>query len=181
MIIRALFFTLIGMILCAGILSNSITITIYEQLQGEPVPGANPAGRLTIVILSLIVMALGFRAYRRQVRGESTSKIMRWAGLSVPYLVVIGTILGIWVGISEMRAHAKYNEDLATDFCSKTLQDETLIGSCLPDGLVCLREGREYDRQLPPNRRRMGRDVEMTCLRRRGTEKGWAMRPEETN
>ncbi len=181
MIVRALFFTLLGMIICSGILANAVTIGVYEHIQDEPTPGSIPAVRYSFVILSVIVLALGFRAYRRHLRGEVTSPIMRWSVRAVPFLVGIGAILGIWVGVAEMQSHKQYNEEVATDLCKKTLEDESSIAACLPDGLLCLREGRDYDRQLSRNLRRMGRDVEMQCLRRRGAEKSWVMRPEEKN
>jgi hypothetical protein len=173
MIIRALFMALIGMIVSSAIVANSLVCTVHEIMANEPVGGTPPLMRPTLSALSLIAIALGIRAFKRESTNPQAHRILHWGARAVPVLLLVGTTLGVALAFMEFRDVGKRREEWALSLCEDVLEETAPMQSCVPVGVECLRQGRVHDRQQPANLRRIGRDLEKQCIHEQAMKNGW--------
>lgn len=130
-----------GTIFCSATVA-CIPIVVVHMLRSGAVHGlGDVAGEAVFFVLSLVVLGIVLRAWRRLRAGRARSdERFYWLGRAVPGFIAIGVGVGIWFALRVNHEHDVTVRVLARITCSKAIgfdADDTAVEACVSVGLEC--------------------------------------------
>lgn len=146
---RAIILTVMGIALCAGVVTVVVALEVYNRLADVPFTAANVAGNRIFGAIAAIVPTLALLVWRRRARGGAAGA-RDWTVSVVPFLVAIGLAGGGWFAAKIIREHQRDVASNSDTLCRDALGWQAArasLDACTPTARRCIARFNEFQAQ----------------------------------
>jgi hypothetical protein len=137
-----------SLFVCTGIFGMWLAMLIANLFDPIPWPISNFVDRVVLVVGTLMALLffMCLRAWLRVRRAAGPGETLVLAARVVPYVMVVGFVGGLAVGIHEVRDDARSMAGIGELTCQGIVSSGTPIDSmqaCIPVAIRCFKQPRE--------------------------------------